>query len=175
MQKLEFVRAVSGGIRYVIVTLSPNCLARFFHRCACHVPSIESMRLTSNSVPPLPDVMPHTEPPEAYAHIDPLRIKFLERQELRSQRWVSSNISPTIQSIGSQSAYGSSPDTLLSSNASVCSSQGTLGSPSLLPALSYTMIKEKFHPTYTLRNPEGIDLICRQLVCYFADPITSRL
>lgn len=47
VQKLEFVRAVSGGIRYVIVTLSPNCLARFFHRCACHVPSIESMRLTS--------------------------------------------------------------------------------------------------------------------------------
>lgn len=46
VQKLEFVRAVSGGIRYIIVTLSPNLLARFFHRCACHVSSIESMRLT---------------------------------------------------------------------------------------------------------------------------------
>lgn len=47
VQKLEFVRAVSGGLRYVIVTLSPSLLARFFHRCTCLVPSIESMRLTS--------------------------------------------------------------------------------------------------------------------------------
>lgn len=128
-----------------------------------------------NTVPSLPDVMPHTEPPDAYAHIDPLRIKFLERQELRSQRWVSSNISPSIQSMGSQSAYGSSPETLHSSNASVCSSQITLGSPSLLPGPSYTMTKENFPPTYTLRNPEGMYVIRRQLICYSADPTNSRL
>lgn len=46
VQRLEFVRSVSGGLRYVIVTLSPGLLARFFHRCTCLVPLIESMRLT---------------------------------------------------------------------------------------------------------------------------------
>lgn len=106
--------------------------------------------------------MPHTEHPHAYAHIDPLRIKFLERQELRSQRWVASNTSPTIRSIGSQSAYGASPERILSSNSSVLSSQSTLISPSLLPIVSYTITKEKFPPTYTFRNPEGVTLFCQQ-------------
>ncbi|MCJ1348819.1 hypothetical protein MMC31_007052 [Peltigera leucophlebia] len=154
VQKLEFVRATSGGLRYVIVTLSPSYLARFFHR-----------------FPPLPDVMPHTEPPHAYAYIDPLRIKFLECQELRSQRWVSSNASPSIRSISSQSAYGASPETLLPSDASVYSSQSTLGSPSLLPVVSYTMTKEKFPPTYTFRSPEGYkkfqqNVVGKELLCY---------
>lgn len=103
--------------------------------------------------------MPHTEPPHAYAHKDPLRIKFLERQELRSQRWVSSSTSPSIRSIGSQSTYGTSPETLLPSNASVRSSQCTLVSPSLLPIVSYTINKEKFPPTYTFRNPEGVNVV----------------
>lgn len=128
-----------------------------------------------NSVPPLSDVMPHTEPPHAYAHKDPLRIKFFERQELRSQRWVSSNTSPSIRSIGSQSAYGTSPESPLPSNASVRSSQSTLVSPSLLPIVSYTINKEKVPPTYIFRNPEGVNVVCRQSLSSFADLITSRL
>ena len=114
----------------------------------------------NSTVLPSPRVIPHSEHPQAYEYQKIFRVKFLEPQQLTSQRWLSSPMSAaSIGSGGTSSTRSASvssvcgtPDTFPSS-ASIISSM-SIGSPSL-SARACRFVDETNYPKYEFRHEEG--------------------
>ncbi|MCJ1427206.1 hypothetical protein MMC29_005109 [Sticta canariensis] len=139
VQKLEFLKDLSGSLLYIIATLPAGYQAKLFHQ-----------------IPPSSQVIPHTEHPTAYKNRKVLLIKFLDPHQLTSERWSASANTPSLRAVSTSSIRSfsiASPDgtpETLPSSASISDSTSN-GSPLLLPNTS-KFEKETKYPKYEFED-----------------------
>lgn len=162
VQKLEFLKDLSGSLLYIIATLPAGYPAiKFFHQGTYN--GILNFQLANrfafSIVPPSSQVIPHTEHPTAYNNRKSFLIKFLDAHQLTSERWSGSVNTPSQITLGSSSirslSIASSHGTpeIFPSNGSI-SDSSSIGSPILSPNASIFKTETKY-PKYKFEDEKG--------------------